>query len=387
MKLLTNADLYAPAAMGRRHLLVAGERIVWIGTDLVDMPPTLGVETIDLQGQRVIPGLVDLHLHLTGGGGESGFASRVPALALTQLTTGAVTTAVGLLGTDDVVRTPGELLAAARGLRECGLTTYCWTGGYHVPPATLTGSVRGDIVHIDLFIGAGEIAISDHRSSQPTLDELLRLASEVHVAGLMTGKAGVLHLHLGDGARGLALVREALDTAEIPARVYHPTHVNRRAALFEEALALTERGCVIDVTAFPVDEHTGADEVPAADAVARYLEAGLPSERITVSSDGGGCLPTFDAEGRITHMDVGRPSLLMETLRELLGRGVPLERALLPFTANPALLLRLPAKGHLAVGADADLAVLDADGGVRDLMARGRFLVRDGEPLARGPFE
>ncbi len=387
MKLLTNADLYVPAARGRCHLLVAGERIVWIGTDLIDMPAALGIETVDLQGHRVIPGLVDLHLHLTGGGGESGFASRVPALALTQLTTGGVTTAVGLLGTDDMVRTPGELLAAARGLRECGLTTYCWTGGYHVPPATLTGSVRGDIVHVDLFVGAGEIAISDHRSSQPTLDELLRLASEVHVAGLMTGKAGVLHLHLGDGERGLALVREALDTAEIPARVYHPTHVNRRAALLEEAFALTKRGCVIDVTAFPVDEHMGADEVPAAEAVARYLDAGLAPERITVSSDGGGCLPTFDADGRITHMGVGQPTLLLETLRALLARGLPLEHALPPFTTNPAQLLRLPTKGHLSVGADADLVVLDGEGGVRDVMARGRFLVRAAEPIAHGPFE
>ena len=386
LKLLANADLYAPEPLGRCHLLVAGEQIVWIGAEPLALPRGLEAEVTDLEGQRVIPGFVDMHLHLTGGGGESGFATRVPSLKLTQLSVGGVTTAVGLLGTDDVVRTPGELLAAARALRECGLTTYCWTGGYHVPPVTLTESVRSDIVHVDLFVGAGEIAISDHRSSQPTLDELLRLASEVHVAGLMTGKAGVLHLHLGDGERGLALVREALETAEIPARVYHPTHVNRRAALLEEAFALTKRGCYIDVTAFPT-EGQSADEVSAVDAIQRYLESGLAPDQLTISSDGGGCLPTFDADGRITRMDVGRPALLADTLRDLLRKGLPLERALPPFTANPAGLLRLPAKGRLGVGADADLAVLDRDHRIASVMARGRFLVRDGAPVVRGPFE
>ena len=109
-------------------------------------------------------------------------------------------------------------------------------------PTTLTGSVRDDIVFIDPVIGVGEIAISDHRSSQPTFDEFLRVASECHVAGLMTGKAGVLHLHVGDGARGLEFLREALRTTELPARVFQPTHVNRRKALFKEALALAFLG-------------------------------------------------------------------------------------------------------------------------------------------------
>ena len=100
----------------------------------------------------------------------------------------------------------------------------------------LTGSVRSDLVLLEPLLGIGELAISDHRSSQPTLDEILRLAADAHVAGLMTGKAGILHLHLGDGPRGLELVRRALEQSEIPARVFNPTHVNRRKALFAEAV-------------------------------------------------------------------------------------------------------------------------------------------------------
>jgi beta-aspartyl-dipeptidase (metallo-type) len=385
MELLSNADVYAPAPLGIQHLLIAGGSIAWMGSRKPDLPAGLDIAETDLEGRRVIPGLVDCHTHLSGGGGETGYASRVPALQLSQLTTAGVTTAIGLLGTDDTVRSTGEVLAVARGLRELGLTTYCWTGGYHLPPTTLTGSVRGDITHVDLIIGAGEVAISDHRSSQPTLDELLRLAADCHVGGLMSGKAGVLHLHLGDGERGLEPIRQALAQAEIPARGYHPTHVNRRRALLEEAFALSREGCTVDVTAFPPDEDE--DVVAAAQAIHAFLDAGLPPARITCSSDGGGCLPRFDEERRPIGMDVGSPTTLGDTLRELLILELPLERALLPFTQNVAEHLRIPRKGRLAVGADADLVVLGWQAQFEDVMAAGRWMVRAGVPVCRGPFE
>jgi cyanophycin synthetase len=78
-----------------------------------------------------------------------------------------VTTAVGVLGTDDATRTTAELVATTRGLNQLGLTAFCHTGGYHVPPVTLTGTVRGEVALVDVIIGVGEIAVSDHRSSQP----------------------------------------------------------------------------------------------------------------------------------------------------------------------------------------------------------------------------
>ena len=385
MDLLLNADVYAPERLGHQHLLVAGERIVWMGAIPPELDASLGVRVIDLEGARLAPGFVDAHVHLSGGGGETGYASRVPALTLSALTRAGVTTAVGLLGTDDTVRSTAELLVHARALRALGITSYCWTGGYHVPPTTLTGSVRNDIVHVDLILGVGELALSDHRSSQPALEELLRIAADAHVAGLMTGKAGVVHLHLGDGERGLALVRESLDCSELPARVFHPTHVNRRRALLDEAFALTARGCTIDVSAFPPDDDP--DVVDADEALARYLAAGHPPAQITVSSDGGGCLPRFDASGLPTGMDVATPATLGETLVRLLGRDVPLERALPAFTSNPAALLRLAHKGRVAVGADADLIVLDATGHITDVMARGSWMVRAQAPTQRGPFE
>lgn len=396
--LLRGAEVFAPAALGRQDLLIAAGRIVQMADSLGSAPSSWGVEEIDLSGLALIPGLIDLHAHLTGGGGEAGFGSRVPRLEPSRFWGAGITTAVGLLGTDDVTRTPADLVAAVRDLRAQGLGAWCYTGGYHLPPVTLTGSVRSDLVQIGPMIGVGEVAISDHRSSQPTLDELLRVAADSHVAGLMTGKAGTLHLHVGDGARGLDLVRRALERSEIPARVFHPTHVNRRRALLDEAFELVERGCTVDVTAFPPLHRSisggskssvegSEEEVDAHSAVLEYLRAELPLERLTVSSDGGGCLPSFDHQGQVTHFDIGDPGELLRCLQRVVAAGIELPRALQPFTSNPAALLRLRGKGRIAVGTDADLVALDAEAELRHVWTAGVCCVREGEPVRRGRFE
>lgn len=388
LELIRNAEVFAPASRGRMNLIVGAGKILWMGREDPALSARLGASVRDLGGRRLIPGLIDCHVHLAGGGGEAGPHTRVPPVPLSRITRGGTTTVVGLLGTDDVTHSTASLLAQTRALIEEGLTAYCLTGGYHLPPNTLTGSVRGDIIHIERVIGVGEVAVSDHRSSQPTLEELLRLGADAHVAGLLSGKAGIVHLHLGDGSRGLELIRTALDRSEIPARAWNPTHVNRRRALFDEALELAERGCTIDVTAFPMSsEEEVKDAWPAAEALERYLEAGFPPDRITVSSDGGGCLPVFDPDGRVAAMDVGRPEDLAGALQTVLARGRDLAQVLPAFTSNVARLLRLPEKGHIAVGADADLVVLDDQGNVTDVMARGRWHVKDGVVVVRGTFE
>lgn len=388
LTLLTDAEVFDPASRGRSDVLVGGGVILAVAPagSLTGTTGLAGLaEIVDVGGARVIPGLVDAHVHLTGGGGESGPASRVPPVALSRLAAGGVTTAIGVLGTDGTTRTMQDLVATTLGLRELGLSAWCWTGSYEIPLVTLTGSVRKDVVFVDPIVGVGELAISDHRSSQPTFEELVRVASDCHVAGLMSQKAGILHLHLGDGPRGLSLVRRALDETEIPARVFYPTHVNRKKRLFDEAIALAHRGCTVDVTAFPVDD--GEDAWSAPDAIERYLASGAPPGRLTCSSDGGGCLPTFDAEGRLVAMDIGDPGAPLGALRELLGRGHALEAVLPVFTENVARLLRLGQKGRVAPGADADLVVLDAAHRARDVMARGRFVVRGGAAVVHGTFE
>ena len=200
LKLLTNAQVFAPEDLGLRHVLIGGGRIIAISGNTAELSVARATE-FDLEGRRLIPGFIDGHAHVTGGGGESGFKTRVPPVPLGQFTRAGVTSVVGVLGTDDTTRDTRSLLAQMRALREEGIGAWCHTGGYHVPPVTLTGSVRDDIVYLDPVIGVGELALSDHRSSQPTRDELLRIASDAHVAGMISGKAGIVHLHLGDGER------------------------------------------------------------------------------------------------------------------------------------------------------------------------------------------
>ena len=393
--ILRNADVYAPEPLGLSSVVIGAGEVLWVGRQLPPVPAELVAEDIDLAGARVIPGLVDCHAHTTGGGGESGPATRVPAPGLSDFTRAGVTSVVGLLGTDAETRGMRELLAHTRALREQGLGAWCYTGGYHLPPRTLTGSLRGDIVQLEPVIGVGELALSDFRSSQPTLDELLRVASEAQVGGMLSGKAGVLHLHLGDGERGLELVRRALDQSELPARTFHPTHVNRRPELFDEALELARRGCTIDVTCFPMEgagdgAGDGDSEDPALSveqALDRYLAADLPPERITFSSDSGGCLPTFDSCGHMTRMDVGRASTMAAALAGLMSSDMAPETFLPAFTSNPARLLKLPGRGSLGIGSAADLVVLGDDALPRSVMAHGRWHLRDGELVRRGTFE
>lgn len=386
LRLLRHAQLYTPTPIGRRDLLIADGRIAAIAPSLPALPAEIPHEEHDLGGLLLTPGLIDAHVHITGGGGEAGLSTRVPPLHLSELSSAGVTTVVGILGTDGTTRSVGDLVARTLGLREEGLDAHCYTGSYQLPLVTLTGSVRGDIVYVDPILGVGELALSDHRSSQVTLDELLRVASDAHVAGMISGKAGIVHLHMGDGARGLELVRRALEHSEIPPRVFHPTHINRNRRLFAESLEFAARGGYLDVSAFPEDDDPG-DSLLAAEAISRWLHAGLPEDRLTCSSDGGGCMPRFDGHGHICGMGVGTPSTLMQTIASLLADGHALERFLPAFTRNVADLLRWPHKGRIEVGAAADLLALTPDGRISGVLARGSWLVRDGRPVVFGRFE
>lgn len=379
--LLKNANVYSPQPLGLQHLLVGGGSILQMQADDIRSDAVV----VDCEGKRIIPGLIDAHTHITGGGGESGFATRVPAPFLTQFTMAGVTSVVGVLGTDDTTRTTRDLVARAYALREMGLGAWCHTGGYHVPTTNFSGSVRDDIVFLDPVIGVGELAISDHRSSQPTLQEILRIASDTHTAGLISGKAGILHLHLGDGVRGLELVRQSLAESEIPARVFNPTHINRQKTLFDEAVALAKKGCSIDITAFPVEDGEAAWS--AEQALIRYIESDAPAKNITVSSDGGGCLPEFDVQGVMTKMDVGKSSTLMLTIQRLLAQDVPLETLLPAFTSNVANLLRLHDRGELRVGNRADLVVLNDKQEIDSVMIGGVWHVLSGKPIVKDTFE
>lgn len=387
MLLLKNADVYAPAAIGRADILMAGGRIVMVGPD-IEVPGRL-CERVDASGLVAAPGFIDGHVHLAGGGGEGGFATRTPELALADAVGGGITTVVGCLGTDGVTRSPAGLLAKARALDEEGLSTFVLTGHYAVPVQTLTGSIERDLLLVDKVVGVGEVAISDHRSTQPTFEQFVRVAAEARRGGMLSGKAGVVNVHVGDGPRGLSMLRRAVEETEIPATQFWPTHINRNPALFDEGQAWAKAGGFVDFTTSTVPAFLDEGEVRCGAGLRRMLDAGVDASRVTFTSDGQGSLPDYDAAGELRGLRVGSVTSLAASVRDaVLVEGVPLATALLAVTANPARILRLRGKGAIGAGADADLVLLDPAGlEIDGVIAKGRWLMRRREIVVRGTFE
>lgn len=388
MTLLRGADVYAPEALGSMDVLVVGERIARLGADLRALAGLPGVEVRDVGGLKLVPGFIDQHVHVAGGGGGGGFETRGPEAMLTDLTRWGITTAVGITGTDGTTRTLIALLSKVRALEAEGLSAWMWTGAYDVPTPTLTGSIRHDLVLIDKVIGVGEVAISDHRSSMPTVHELARLAAEARMGGRIGGKCGILHLHLGDEPSGLEPVFQAVRDFDVPIGQYCPTHVNRIAPLFDHAVDFARRGGPIDLTTFVPGPRGMPQALKASQAVRQALDAGVALDRITLSTDGNGVHPFFAANGAIERMELWEIGTLYEEVRDLaLDEGLPLAQALCPVTSNVARLLRLPRKGRVAEGADADLVLLDDRLRIVSVYARGRLMVDGGSPVVRGWFE
>ena len=382
--LITGGSVYAPEKLGRQDILIAGGVIARIA-ERIELPAEFKPRVIRAKGKIITPGLVDLHVHLLGGGGEAGPWSRTPEITLSKIVRAGVTTVVGLLGTDDVSRRPETLLAKAMQLEQEGISAWIYTGSYQLPPPTITGSVRKDIALIPKVVGVGEIAVSDHRSSQPSFDELCRIAAEARVGGMLGGKAGLVHLHMGAGPRGLEPIRRMVKETEIPIGQFLPTHVNRTRELMEDAVAFAAMGGHIDITA----TGRGLSFRPTiVEAVRSALEAGVPIERITLSSDSNGSMPIFDPQGRVVRLGVGEIQCLFEDWQSLTAAGIPLEESLKVVTANPARRVGLfERKGSLAAGKDADLLILDRHGGLDSVFAMGRFMLSRGELRVKGTFE
>ncbi|MEG1799774.1 MAG: beta-aspartyl-peptidase, partial [Synergistaceae bacterium] len=304
-KLIKNAEIFAPEPIGKASVLICGETIAWMGEDFPAENTLPGLEIIDADGMTAMPGIVDGHVHITGGGGEGGGATRTPELLMSDMVRGGVTTVVGLSGTDDVTRSTGALIAKANGLIAEGVSAWAMSGSYQLPIKPVCSSIREDICLIDRIIGVGEIAISDHRSSQPTFEEFIQVAAAARVGGMLGGKSGVVNIHLGDGKSGLDYLFRAAET-EIPFSQFMPTHLNRNPELFEEARRYAAMGGYVDFTSSTIPLFLEEGEVKCSTAVKTMLDDGIPASRISISSDGQGSMPMFDSAGNFTGLTIGR---------------------------------------------------------------------------------
>ncbi|MGF1756993.1 beta-aspartyl-peptidase [Photobacterium sagamiensis] len=375
--LLKNTDLYCPEHVGRTDVLLAHDKIVAIEQAL-NITGLSDVTVIDCGGRMVTPGLIDQHIHLTGGGGEAGFASRTPQVTLSKLIKAGTTTVVGVLGTDGISRSPKDLYAKAAALTEEGITAFMHTGSYEVPTRTITGNIRDDLTFIPRILGV-KIALADHRCSFPTTQELVRIVSDLRIASLLSGKRGVLHTHMGSLPQPFAQINELLDMG-IPIHHFSPTHVARTESLFDEAIGFALRGGCIDITS------GGSRFTPPEHAVKLALESGIAARQITISSDGNGSLPKFNPQGELTGLAAADVDSNLLLLPKLIDQGISPEQAFAMLTSNVADSLGIN-KGRIQAGRDADICIFNDDFTLHGVIAKGKTMLADNNLLVAGNFE
>lgn len=387
MYLLKGADIYAPRNLGSMDVLVGGSQILAIAPTIT--PPSVDCQVIEADNLIAMPGMVDSLVHVSGGGGEGGYHTRTPEMCLSDATLAGVTTVVGALGTDGTTRSLADLLAKCRALENEGISAYCHTGSYQLPPRTLTGDVTDDIVLIDKFLGIGEVAIADHRGSQPDVQALAKVASDARVGGMLSGKSGTVCVHVGEGPSQLSLLHQVVSQTDVPASQFYPTHINRNASLLDAGIAWARLGGFIDMTTSTNQHFVDEGEIPAAQAVAYSLEQGVLASQVSMSSDGNASLPVFDQNGALIGLEVGKVSSLLASFRELVRQyGVALETAIECVSLTPANILGLKHKGRLEKGADADIVLLCPESlNPQHVLARGQLVVENSEPLVTGTFE
>ena len=342
MKLIKNAHVYAPYDLGVQDVLISDSRI-----EKIDKHIDFDCEIIDCTNCILTPGLVDRHVHITGGGGEAGFVSRAKPIEASEILENGITTVVGLLGTDGYTRNVKELFAKAKELSEKGVHTYILTGSYALNTDSLTKSLEDDLVFVDSIIGV-KLALSDHRSSHVSKDELVRLASRIRTASMIAGKCPILTIHMGDDKDGMRLIFEILDEYDIPKSLFQPTHVTRNLHLFENAKYFAEHGGTIDMTC------NGSGQT------IDYINQIRRKDKITISSDAQGSWSTYHEDGSINQIGITPISNLKKEFIHL-KNAWGYEKALPYFTSNVADVLGLCSKGKIEVGKDCDLVIWQND--------------------------
>ena len=336
--LIKGAHVYNPDNLGVQDVLVVNDKIAAVGKDLTVVLPEL--ETVEASGKILTPGFIDQHIHVTGGGGEGGPRSRTPEIVLSELISCGTTSLVGVSGTDSVTRSLPNLLAKVQALTDEGVTAWMYTSNYSYPPTTLTGSVKNDLLMVHEVLGV-KIALGDHRSSFPTTQNVLDLLTQIRVGGMIAGKIGVLHIHLGNVPGAFEMFEEIVNRG-FPIRHIRPTHCARDKYVFGKALEFAKRGGRIDIT-------TGGSccfESPA-DAVEAAWDAGIEPSIMTMSSDGHGSVPRFNEKGEMVGLGIGGVACNLRDLKKLIARGHAVEKVLPLLTRNVARGLEMKGKGEL----------------------------------------
>jgi len=382
--LITNAEVYTPEAIGKNDVLIAGGKIIAVEPHLKSKMAMAKI--VDVNGLKLMPGFIDAHVHIAGAGGEGGPASRTPEMQLSHMIEAGVTTVIGCLGTDGFTRSFESVLMKVKALRAEGVSAWMYAGAYQLPTPTLAGDVGRDISLIDEVIGVGEIALSDHRSSHPTVAELTKLAAHARVGGMLGDKAGIVNIHMGDAKNPFQLLYDVVASSELSLKQFFPTHCNRNSYIFEDAKKYGKLS-TIDLTASSYPYFPDIEIKPSV-AVRELLAAGVPIAHITMTSDAFGSLPHFDEHGNLVKLEMGLlTSLHSEFAAMIQQEGLPVSVALKTITENPAITLKLKHKGQIKPGFDADLLLLDDGFNLCSVMANGKWMMHESKLLVKGTYE
>ena len=390
--LIKDGDVYAPEHKGEKDILIINEKIFFIdqhilATSLNSMDKN--VKIIDASKCIVIPGHIDQHVHINGAGGEGGPQYRTPPIQFSELVNAGITSVVGLLGTDGFARSLKALLMKARALEQEGISTWIYTGAYQYPSPIITESILSDIILIDKVIGL-KIALSDHRASHPTVDEFIKVTSEARAGGILAGKAGVVHVHMGGEKQGLSCLFDIIRNTEIPVEQFAPTHLNKKdEELFRQVVEFGKMGGYIDLTAGVSGEEKSSKHIKPGKAIKRLLKNGVSIEKITISTDGNGSIPKFNEKKEFVGMRIASVSSLhKEFINMVKEENISIEEAIQVTSTNIAKHLKLDKKGEIRAGKDADIIALDKESlKIKHVIARGKTLMEDEEVVKFGTFE
>jgi beta-aspartyl-dipeptidase (metallo-type) len=392
IKIIKNADIYTPYYIGKKDILVAGEKIYHIDEN-IQLTNSIPHQVFDASNLFVIPGLIDSHVHIAGAGGEGGPSSRTPEIQLNQILESGITTVIGLLGTDGITRNIESVLMKSKSLNEKGISSYIMTGSYQFPIPTITGDSSRDITLIQEVIGIGEVAISDHRCSNPTVDELAKLSAKARVAGMLAGKSGIVNIHLGDSdeydknpTHALKPIYDVCNSTMVPIKQFVPTHCNRNVTLCKKAIDYCKSGGYVDFTTSL--NHKFKDITKASKSLRLYLENNVNIENITFSSDGNGSLPKFDSNGDFIGLKIASlKSLYKEVMDSIKYENIPIEKAIQIVTSNPARIYKLFGKGFIKEGFDADIIMIDKDYEINTLFSKGNLVIDKGNYIYEDIFK
>lgn len=387
--IIKNIEVYSPCYLGVKDIVIVGDKFEGI-YDKVNIPNNfININVIEGKDKIIFPGFIDSHVHIIGGGGEDSFKSRTPEIKLTNLTKAGITTVIGCIGTDGICRDMSELLAKVYSLEEEGISAFCYTGSYDVPVRTVTSNIKKDIMLINKIIGVGEIAISDRRSSQPSFEEITHIVAEANVGGLLSGKAGIVHFHVGPGKRKIDMLFKLIEETEILPSQIIPTHINRSEELFEEGLRYVSLGGYIDLTTSSDPNYLEPTELTASEGLKRYVDSNLPIEKITFSSDGNGSMPKYNNKREIVGLSIcSVKSLYIEVKKAIINYNIPIDTAIKVITSNVADLYRLQGKGRIKEGYSSDFVIVDKDSlDIDSVYAKGMKLVNKNEAIVKGIFE